>query len=237
MICSHCNKEISDNAAFCTECGQRVVPVKAPEPAVSPAPVEKPAFTPAAFPETAPAAPAVPETPAVAATPAAPRAPLAPASDVLTPSTPAAPLSPAPLSPAPAANPVAAPAFVPAAFPAQPILPNPERYEESTYYHLNATEVFDFEAMRGIAIVLIILSVMSVVGIVLTMPLAIISLIVACQGLGERNTASLKSKFNTCKILSIICILILLALVIAFFGLVIAGGSLAEFMEKTSEFI
>ena len=200
MICSHCNKEISDNAAFCTECGQRVVPVKAPEPAVSPAPVEKPAFTPAAFPETAPAAPAVPETPAVAATPAAP-------------------------------------AFVPAAFPAQPILPNPERYEESTYYHLNATEVFDFEAMRGIAIVLIILSVMSVVGIVLTMPLAIISLIVACQGLGERNTASLKSKFNTCKILSIICILILLALVIAFFGLVIAGGSLAEFMEKTSEFI
>ena len=85
-----------------------------------------------------------------------------------------------------------------------PPIPPLQVYDESDYYHIDATEKPDFEAMRGISIVLIVMSALSFIGIIFPMPLAIISLVKACSGTEERNPRIAKQSHNVCRTLVII---------------------------------
>lgn len=78
--------------------------------------------------------------------------------------------------------------------------------EESDYYHFDATEKLDFEAMRGISIVLLVLSVICVVTIVFPLPLAIIALVKSCSGKDIADPYKAKKQFSACRTLVIICI-------------------------------
>lgn len=174
MRCSNCQKELSENALFCPDCGMKAERSEAseqmPDPTVSLSPSADSSsvagFVPASF---------------------------------------DAGRDPASL--------FAPPEPVPA-FPSYPPLPPLNFYEESDYYHIDATEVPDFEAMRGISIVLIVLSALSFIGILFPMPLAIISLVKACSGAEERNPVIAKRSHNICRILVIISIIAIILILI-----------------------
>lgn len=102
MFCMHCGKELSDQAAFCPGCGNKV---ERPEAAPTPEPV-----APAA--PTAPVAPVVPEAPVVPAAPVT--------------QTPVAPPTPAPVAPA---QPVYTPPVAPPA-PVQPPYAQPTMWQQ-----------------------------------------------------------------------------------------------------------
>lgn len=110
--------------------------------------------------------------------------------------------------------------------------PAPRVTEESDFYHIDAMEKPDFEAMRGISILLIIVSICTMVGILFPMPLAIVSLVSACGGIGERDPLAAKRKFDTCRTLVIVTVVSLL--VIFLVGVVVLGamGYLAESMNR-----
>lgn len=225
MICNHCKSEISDDARFCPECGLVV---------------SKPESTDILTPETVPSVQGSDPVPAsdllsdpgleqdLEPDPAMPpvQAFVPVSSSLNNPGIEQQPASPAPLSPAAPVIPTLT-APNPQAFFAQ----QPEIYDESGYYHVNAAEVYDFEAMRGISILLIILSAISVVGVIFPMPLAVITLVKACGGIGERNTTAAASRFSTCKILTIVTICTLLLFVIAGAILVVAMGYLSKAMD------
>ncbi len=80
-------------------------------------------------------------------------------------------------------------------------------YDESDYYHIDATETPDFEAMRGISIVLIVASAFSFLGILFPMPLAIVSLVKACTGVDEKNPYAARRAHDLCRTLVIISII------------------------------
>ena len=92
----------------------------------------------------------------------------------------------------------------------------PYAFDESTYYHIDANEEYDFEAMRGICIALVVISTLSLVGILMPLPLAIAALVKACGGIGERNPYEKKNKFNSCRTWVIISIWILCFYVLLF---------------------
>ncbi|MBR3056462.1 MAG: zinc ribbon domain-containing protein [Clostridiales bacterium] len=195
MICSHCHKEILDGAVFCTECGYLIRSGEATD-------ILTPELT-----KTEVSPSDMPETPANPETSSAP---------VLTPfMAPAAPETTAPAAPLPQVQydtrMLGQPGFVPqaSAF--------PYAYEEGPYYHINAREEYDFEAMRGISIVLIIVSALTLVGILMPLPLSIASLVKACSGMGERNPYEKTKKFNSSRTLIItsICILLFYAVLFA----------------------
>ena len=68
--------------------------------------------------------------------------------------------------------------------------------------------------MRGISIVLIVLSALSFIGILFPMPLAIVSLVKACSGAEERNPVIAKRSHNICRILVIISIIAIILILI-----------------------
>ena len=174
MRCSNCQKELSENAYFCPDCGTKVsreeTSEQMPDPTVSVSPSISPAV----------------ETPFVPA------------------SFDARPKS--------AASLFSAPKPVPEYYPPLPPL---QVYDESDYYHIDATETPDFEAIRGISIILIVLSVFTFVGVLFPMPLAIVSLVKACNGVGERNPTIAKQSHDLCRILIIISAIAVVTLYIA----------------------
>ena len=143
-------------------------------------------------------------------------------------------------------------AFVPASSAApQPVFaPAPAAYmggmpamiEEGDFYHFDASEKPDFEAIRGISIVLIIISAISMIGILFPMPIAIASLVMSCAGIGERDPRKARDKFSTCRVLVIVAVVTLL--LFALVGLIFAISvgyfsdlpSLVENTEKTLRF-
>ena len=174
MRCSNCQKELSENALFCPDCGMKAERSESseqmPDPTVSLSPSADSSsgagFVPASFDEGR---------------------------------------DPASLFTAPEPVP---------AFPSYPPLPPLNFYDESDYYHIDATETPDFEAMRGISIVLIVLSALSFIGILFPMPLAIISLVKACSGAEERNPVIAKRTHGICRILVIISIIAIILILI-----------------------
>ena len=198
MICSHCQKEIVDGAIFCPECGAMVEASKQAE-TTTPTPDQDSTLIQTSDPVPASApAPAVPMFVPVSAE----TAPVVQPANVLQPQTALPPL------PAPGMTP-------PPAFSA-PAGAFPYAYDESTYYHIDAKEEYDFEALRGISIALIVASVLCLVGILMPLPLAIVSLVKACNGLGERNPYEKTRLFNSSRLLILISIGILCLYVILF---------------------
>ena len=167
MRCSNCQKELSENAYFCPDCGTKVErqdePEQMPDPTVS----------------VSPSVASSSETPFVPASFDGKRDP----SGIF-----------------------GAPEPVPQ-FPPYPPLPPLQVYDESDYYHIDATEKPDFEAMRGISIVLIVLSALSFIGIIFPLPLAIISLVNSCTGAEERDPMTAKHKHDICRTLVILSII------------------------------
>lgn len=93
----------------------------------------------------------------------------------------------------------------------------PQIVEESEYYHIDAMEKPDFDAMRGISIVLIVLSVLFFVTILFPLPLAIIALVKSCSGAVETNPYVAKKTFNTCRVLIIISIVVMACVLVGFY--------------------
>ncbi|MBO4688859.1 MAG: hypothetical protein J5636_10140 [Clostridiales bacterium] len=145
---------------------------------------------------------------------------------------------------APASQPVLAPA-TPSSAPIrsyaapQPVFASaPQAYvgafstvDEGDYYHFDASETPDFEAMRGISIALIILSACTVIGILFPMPIAIASLVISCGGIGERDPRRALNKFHTCRTLVIIAVVTLLLYLLAGLLLGLGLGYFADLME------
>lgn len=190
MLCEQCHKEISDNALFCTECGHPVAKQEPLRPDTVGTPVPAPApspFVPASF--------AQKEDPAFAPAPSAPQ-PFVPVSY-------AAPQSVFSAAPAMAFQ-----------APAPAIYSNP--VDESDFYHIDATEKYDFEGLRGLSIVMLVLSFLSIVGILCPMPLCIISLVKSIGGVEERNQQEASRSFSLCKTLLIISAALLVLIYFAF---------------------
>jgi len=226
MICSRCHKEISDQAVFCTECGQRVgastellTPTTFTPANYTPAPLTPPALTP-------PPSQASAFEPSPVSQVSAPVPALSPA----TPLAPAAPLA----SAAPAA---AATIFVPASYDSgytgTPFTGYPQ-IEESTFYHIDATECYDFEGLRGMSIVMLIVSVLSVVGILMPLPLTIASLVTACNGVGIREPAKAKQAFERCRLFLIISVCLIAFYILLFIGTVFILGAIEGFLPNIS---
>lgn len=95
----------------------------------------------------------------------------------------------------------------------QPVYGQPS-VDESDYYHFDATEKLDFEAMRGISIVLIVISVICVFTILFPLPLAIVSLVKACNGIRMTDPRKAKQQFSTCRTLVIISIATFVAIIL-----------------------
>ena len=91
--------------------------------------------------------------------------------------------------------------------------------DESDYYHIDATEKYNFEAFRGISIVVMVLSVLTMFGILFPLPICIVTLILSCMSADERDPARAKSRFKTCRVLSIISIIAIIILVVAIYVL------------------
>lgn len=202
MLCEQCHKEISDNALFCTECGHPVAKQEPLRPDTVGTPTPAPApFVPASF--------AQKEDPAAAAP---------------------APSAPQPFVPVS----YAAPQSVFSAAPAMAI-PTPVMYsnpiDESDFYHIDATEKYDFEGLRGLSIAMLVLSFLSLVGILCPMPLCIISLIKSIGGVDERNHQEARRKFSLCKTLLIISAVLLVLIYLAFFIWVMVRAGDRLYME------
>ena len=218
MICSRCHKEISDQAVFCTECGQRVgattellTPTTFTPATLTPASVTPASLTPppSQYPAPGPAPVSQPSAPASVLSPAAPLVPAAPL--------------------APAATAATAQIFVPASYDAgytgTPFSGYPQ-IEESTFYHIDATECYDFEGLRGMSIVMLIVSVLSVVGILMPLPLAIASLVTACNGVGIREPLKAKKAFERCRLFLIISVCLIAFYILLFIGTTFILGAM-----------
>ncbi len=227
MICSRCHKEISDQALFCTECGQRVntttetlTPASLTPASLTQSPLTPSSESPVLAPSTFAPAPAPAASPALSPETAAP-APAAQPQAFVPASYDAA--NPGAAYPAQGAVPAARPAvpvFVPVSYDAgytgTPYVP--QVIEESAYYHIDATECYDFEALRGMSIAMIIISVLSLVGILMPLPIAIISLVTACNAVGYRDVFKRKEAFNKCRTLLIVSVCL-----IAFYAILALG--------------
>lgn len=202
MQCERCKAELLPDAKFCPECGQIVVRPGQQENVSSPA-VASLENKAEGLQETIPAPVFAPESKAATENTATPLA-FVPASH----STP----SPVLASPLPGYAPTSSAFFRPAPAPS----------EESDFYHIDAMEKPDFEAMRGISIFLILISICTFVGILFPMPLAIVSLVSSCGGIGERDPIAAKRKFDTCRTMVIVTVITLLAIVIC--GIIFLGA-------------
>ena len=194
MRCVNCQKELSDRAAYCPDCGLRVQRPDLPELPDPTMPV----------PQQTPSSPVQPP-------PASSDAPFVPASfDAMSP----------PAGAFAASKPASAPVSASLFDPSKTVIFSAN---ESDYYHIDATETPDFEAMRGISIVLIIASALSFIGILFPMPLAIVSLVKACTGAQEVNPTTAKRRHETCRrlvIITAICIvLVWIAIILAIYAL------------------
>jgi hypothetical protein len=90
--------------------------------------------------------------------------------------------------------------------------------DESDYYHIDATETYDFEAIRGISIFLMVISVLTVFGILFPLPLCVVTLVLAILGTGEVDPVRAKKRFRTCRVLAIICIISAIGLLLAVYA-------------------
>ncbi|MBR5975399.1 MAG: hypothetical protein IK020_09480 [Clostridiales bacterium] len=213
MLCEKCFSEIAEGAAFCKECGHPVNKLTdtGTGEAGMPAPVSA-------------SAPSMPYVPASFAEPVR----QAVSQPVLTPA-PQPILAPAMPSSAPIRS-YAAPQPVFASAPAA-YMGVSSTIDEGDYYHFDASETPDFEAMRGISIALIILSVCTVIGILFPMPVAIASLVMSCGGIGERDQRRALDKFHTCRVLVIIAVVTLLLFFLAGLIIALSLGYFADLME------
>ena len=234
MLCERCQKEIAEGAAFCGECGY---PVNRNANLGTGAAVLTPPVSESFLsPETPDPADPVLSTP-IDSVPAMEEMeqPTAPEQPAFVPTSFAAPdpviasqpFAPAPIfaAPQPSYAPVGYPGFVP-------------QVEEGDYYHFDATEVPDFEGMRGISIAMIIISACTLIGVLFPMPLCIVSLIKSCNGIGERNKREALRKFDTCKTMIIISVVTVLIYVIGLIALMLLMGytfDLAGVTEATEE--
>ena len=205
MQCERCKAELSPDAKFCPECGQIVETMGQQESFGSPAvsALEKSAET---------------------VNDAISNPILAPVSEE----------KPAPIPFVPASHSIPSPALaapIPGYTPTPSTFFKPAPVEESDFYHIDAMEKPDFEAMRGISIGLILISICTLVGILFPMPLAIVSLVSSCSGIGERDPYTAKRKFDTCRTMVIICIITLLVIFITGIVLLGAMGYLADSMS------
>lgn len=222
MICSRCHKEISDQALFCTECGQRVgVPTELLTPAtLTPASITPKTFTPENL------------TPATLTPPLSQPTVLGASNvPVVPPVMPGAAVAPA-LAPV-----TATPAFVPVSYDAgytgAPFTGYPQ-IEESTFYHIDATECYDFEGLRGMSIVMLIVSVLSLVGILMPLPLTIASLVTACNGVGLHDPIKAKRAFERCRLFLIISVCLIAFYILLFIGTTLILGTLEGFLPSIS---
>ena len=213
MQCERCKAELLPDAKFCPECGQIVVVQGQQESASSPAvaSLENRAeeVKPIPVPEPLWAQGSKPVSAETATPPA-----FVPVSHSIP--------SPALASPLPGYAPTSSAFFKPAPAPS----------EESDFYHIDAMEKPDFEAMRGISIVLILVSICTLVGILFPMPLAIVSLVSSCGGIGERDPNVAKRKFDTCRTMVIVTIVTLLVIFIC--GIIFLGvmGYLSDSVSR-----
>lgn len=222
MICSRCHKEISDQALFCTECGQRV---GASTELLTPATLTPASITPKTF---------TPEnlTPATLTPPLSQPTVLGASNvPVVPPVMPGAAVAPA-LAPV-----TATPAFVPVSYDAgytgAPFTGYPQ-IEESTFYHIDATECYDFEGLRGMSIVMLIVSVLSLVGILMPLPLTIASLVTACNGVGLHDPIKAKRAFERCRLFLIISVCLIAFYILLFIGTTLILGTLEGFLPSIS---
>ena len=205
MQCERCKAELSPDAKFCPECGQ-IVEMKEQQESFG--------------------------SPAVASLEKNTETGIGNLSDpVLAPEMKPLPEKSAPLPFVPATHSNPSPALaapIPGYRPTPSAFFKPAPMEESDFYHIDAMEKPDFEAMRGISIALILVSICTLVGILFPMPLAIVSLVSSCGGIGERDPYTAKRKFDTCRTMVIVTVITLLVIVIT--GIILLGvmGYLAD---------
>ena len=219
MKCIRCRRELTDEARFCPDCGLKVdtketagvdtAPATSGLPGLPPLP-ETPsfekqnegAFVPASFDQ-------VTVNPANTS-PAEPATVPGPVSEPL--------MRPDPVF-VPVPQGYTAPA-VPAGYASAPVLLTSDYpIEESDYYHLDATEIYDFEAFRGISIVLMVFSALTMFGILFPLPICIVTLVFSCLGNGDHDPRRAKSRFKVCKILTVISIVTVILLIIGIYVL------------------
>ena len=141
-----------------------------------------------------------------------------------------APSAPQPFVPVSYAAPQSVFSAAPAmAVPAPVMYSNP--IDESDFYHIDATEKYDFEGLRGLSIVMLVLSFLSIVGILCPMPLCIISLVKSIGGVEERNHQEARRSFSLCKTLLIISAVLLVLIYLAFFVWVMVRAGDRLYME------
>jgi len=217
MQCIRCRRELVDEARFCPDCGLKIDTREVAGADTAPVPSGLPGL------------PVIPTDPSQKGSD---EKEFIPASFDQVSSRPenTAPVMPAAVpdpTPVQSPNPVFAPLpqgyAAPAAsagYGAVPMLLTPDYpIEESDYYHLDATEVYDFEAFRGISIVLIVVSILTMVGILFPLPICIVTLVFSCMGIGERDPRRAKSRFKVCKILTVISIVTVILLIIGIYVL------------------
>lgn len=220
MQCARCHRELSDVAKFCPDCGLKIektgdvgaenAPAYSGLPGLPPLPSSPSSkkeveseFVPVSFDNvTMP----VNNMPDIRPQPAP--AVFAPATQAYAPASPAYAQG----------QPVAAPVFQPNIAPVV-LFPRNTYWEESDYYHIDATEVPDFEAIRGISIFLMVVSLLPVFGVLFPLPLCIVSLILSCLGAGEVDPVRAKKRFNVCRVLAIISIIAVVVLLILIYVL------------------
>lgn len=208
MQCTRCGRDLSEQARFCPDCGLKIertgdvganeAPASSGLPGLPPLPASKESveaeFVPASFDNVTP-----------------------PIKPVTTPAPmPIPTLNPQAAAPAPSA-PVSS---VSQTYVAPTVLlPQYTYKEESEYYTFDATEKPDFEAIRGISIVLIVMSVLTIFGVLFPLPICIVALVMACTGKSDPDPLSAKRKFNTCRILTIVSVISVALLYIGLFVL------------------
>lgn len=219
MKCIRCRRELSEQARFCPDCGLKieiiedagaeVAPASSDLPYIPPLPVSpsleknsEEAFVPASFDQ-------------ITVNPAN----TSPMASAAVPSPVPGPMQLPGTAPLPAAQGFAASA-IPSGYGASPVLVT-QNYpiDESDYYRFDATEKYDFEAFRGVSIVLMAFSALTVFGIIFPLPICIVTLVFSCMGVNEKDPRQAKSRFKICKILTIISIFAVIALLIGIYVL------------------
>lgn len=210
MQCIRCRRELPDIAVFCPDCGLKIdnskaveagadtvpsglpgLPVLSPEPSIKNQ--EKSEFVPASFDQVTPSVKSAQEPYSY---PEENRLRTAPG------------MQPAFSAAYPQRG------YASAVFQA-PVYP----IDESDYYHIDATESYNFEAFRGISIVTSVISALTMVGILFPLPLCVVTLVFSCLGVAEKDPARAKSRFNVCRILTIISIIAVILLIILIYVL------------------
>ncbi len=203
MQCPRCHRELSDIAHFCPDCGLKI---ERNEEAGA---------------NEAPASSVLPPLPAVPSSKEEVGSEFVPVSfdNVAPPVLPSyTPATPSPSKQRPLFAPIQQGYPMTSGANIAPVLLNPNyAIDESDYYHIDATECYDFEAFRGISIFLMVISALTVFGIIFPLPLCIVTLVFACLGTGEADPVRAKKRFRTCRALTIISVFSVIAMFVGIY--------------------